>query len=161
VSRAYVTLLIATVAAIVVARLVLAPLPLRRVAARLSVSDAVLIGVGTAGLAFHCGAMFFRATVERSPGVHSAVRSINAMGTSSKLWFIVPALLVVIGLRRQYPIALFVLAAALVAVGVTMYDDGPLRTHLNAIFIAVVVLAGVASVLVVPPWSRGVSSSPR
>ena len=93
--------------------------------------DAALIGVGAAGLAFHCYAMFFRRTAEHLPGVHSAIRSINAMGTSSRVWFIVPALLVVIGLRRQNPVVVLVVAATLVAVGVTMYDHGPLRTHLN------------------------------
>jgi hypothetical protein len=152
VSRAYGTSLGVTVALILAARFVFRALPLRRVAARVGVFDVALIGVGVLGLAFHCGAMFFRHTTERLPGAHSAIRAINALGTTSRLWFIVPALLVVIGLRRQYPVVVLVVAVALVAVGVTMYDHGPLRTHLRAIFVAVVVLATVVSAFLVPPW---------
>ena len=137
---------------ILAARFVMSPLPLRRIAVRVAVVDAAMIGAGVAGLVFHCGAMFFRRTTERLPGAHVAIGAINAMGTASRVWFIVPALLVVIGLRRQYPGGVLVVAAALAAVGVTMYDHGSLRTHLTAIFVAVVVLATVVSVLVVPPW---------
>jgi len=41
-------------------------------------------------------------------------------------------------------------AAALTAVGITMYDDGSLSAHLTAIFIAVVVITGVVSLLALP-----------
>ncbi len=151
-SRGYVTSLAVTLSVVLAARFVIGALPLRRIAVRVAVVDAAMIGVGVAGLVFHCGAMFFRRTAERLPGAHSAIRAINAMGTQSRLWYIVPALLVVIGLRRQYPLVLLVVAAALTAVGVTMYDHGSLRTHLTAIFITAVVLATVVSALVVPPW---------
>ena len=151
-SRSYLTWMSATVVLILLARFVFDALPVRRIAARVGVLDTALIGIGVAGLTFHCGAMFFRSTAERFPGTDSAIRAINSMGTSSRVWFIVPAVLVVIGLRRQHPVVLLVVAAALVAVGVTMYDHGALRTHLRAIFASVVVLATVASAFVVPPW---------
>lgn len=135
-------------------RLVLAPLPLGRFAVRASALDTALLVAGSAGLVFHCGAMFFRVEVSRLPGTHFAIRAINLMGTSSRIWFIVPAILVVLGLRRQAPLAVAAVSAALVAVGITMYDHGPLPTHLHAILAAVSVLSGVVALLVRPPWYR-------
>lgn len=35
-----------------------------------------------------------------------------------------------------------------------MYDGGSLQVHLTAIFVSVVVLAGVVAILVLPPWQR-------
>jgi hypothetical protein len=96
--------------------------------------------------------MFYRPDIARLAGTGSVVRAIDAMGTASRVWFIAPAILVVVGLRRQHPIALGAVAAALAAVGFTMYDNGRLRTHLDAIFAAVVVLAAVVATLVLPPW---------
>ncbi len=58
------------------------------------------------------------------------------MGHASQLWFAMPAVLVLAGLRRQSPIALLPVALGLAGVGVTMYDAGPLRPHLAAIFLA-------------------------
>jgi hypothetical protein len=53
-----------------------------------------------------------------------------------------------------------VVLLALTAVGVTMYDSGPLDVHLAAIFVSIVILAGVASTLVVPPWRPRLRSNP-
>jgi hypothetical protein len=160
VSRGFVTWLALAVVVIVASRYVFVGLPLRRIAVRVTVTDAAFISVGLVGLAFHCGAMFFRNTAQRIPGSHSAIRAIDAMGTASRVWFIVPAILVVIGLRRQYPLALLAVAAALATVGATMYDHGPLRTHLTAIFLAVVIHAVVAATLVLPPWRQSPSRAP-
>ena len=60
----------------------------------------------------------------------------------------------VLGFLPLYTAAPLVVAVALVAVGVTMYDGGPLRTHLVAISGSVVILAGAAAVVVGPPWRR-------
>jgi hypothetical protein len=68
------------------------------------------------------------------------------------VWYAVPAALVVLGLRRQHPAALTAVSLALTAVGITMYDGGSLPTHLTAIFVSVVILASVASTLLLPPW---------
>ena len=59
------------------------------------------------------------------------------------VWYVVPALLVVTGLRRLPSLALAGVVVALLAIGVTMYNGGPLDTHLIAIFSGVVVLAAV------------------
>ena len=129
-------------------RVVFSALPSRRHGRPLTVPDALLFGMGLIGLSFHCGSMFFRSIVEALPGTASAINAINAFGPASKIGYAVPAALVVIGLRHQHPAAVSVVAAALTAVGITMYDGGPLSVHLTAIFIAVVVITVVLSMLV-------------
>ncbi len=160
-SNVFLTWLSIAVALILASRLAFAFLPLRTLAARLSVIDVAVVTVGVVGLAFHCGAMFFRSEVAHLPGLSSAIRAINAMGTASKLWYAVPAILVIVGLRRQYPVALVVVAVALTVVGITMYDHGSLTTHLRAIFSAVVILAATGVLLVRPPWQSGTSADQR
>ncbi len=133
------------------ARLVLRGMPVKRLAAPVDVSGVLLIVVGLAGLAFHCGSMFFRSNVQSVPGLSPVIGEIDALGAVSIAWYAASAGLVVAGLRRQYPPALAVLVLSLAGVGVTMYDHGPLAPHLSAIFVAVVVLAGVIAVLAGPP----------
>lgn len=113
--------------------------------------QALLGGVGLAGLAFHCGAMFFRRTVALLPGSVAVIGDIRALGTLSILWYVVPALLVVMALRSQHPAAVAVVVLALTAVAVTMYDGGSLQVHLAAIFTSVLVMAIVVAALVLPP----------
>ena len=161
VSHSFVATLIVTVAIILGSRFVLVGLPLRRFAAPMTASGTALSAIGVAGLTFHCGAMFYRDTVEHVPGTLSAIRAVDTMGTASRLWFIVSAILLVIGLRRQHLVVGLAVVAALAAVGVTMYDHGPLRTHLNAIFVAVVIVAAVGAALVLPPWRRATSITTR
>lgn len=136
------------------ARLLLGFLPLRALAVPVSVADAALVLVGLLGLVFHCGAMFFPGRFDRIPLALTAIRQINRLGTVSIVWYAVAAILVLAGLRRQHPVAVIVVALALAAVGITMYDGGPLHVHLAAIFTAVVVLAGCGAILILPPWRR-------
>jgi len=124
---------------------------MRRVAVRITRVPAVLADIGIVGLVLHCGAMFFPSVVGEPPGTHRVIGAINALGAVSRIWYIAAAVLVLIGLQPQHVVARVIVALALVAVGVTMYGGGPLRTHLVAIFAAVVVLAGVAAALVVSP----------
>lgn len=142
------------VAAILGARFLISALPLRAAAAPMTVTDVALAGLGVGGLAFHCGAMFFRPRVEALPGTPVVIRQINALGTASIIYYAIPALVVLLGLRRQHPITLTIVTAALAGVAVTMYDGGSLHTHLTAIFLSVVVLACVAAMLVVVRPSR-------
>lgn len=95
--------------------------------------------------------MFYRSLVGLVPGTDAAVSQINAMGTASITWYIVPSVLLLIGLRYQHPAGLVALTIALLAVGVTMYNGAALATHLNTIFASVLVLAGVVSLLILPP----------
>ncbi|WP_427016546.1 hypothetical protein ACQCSX_17710 [Pseudarthrobacter sp. P1] len=151
---AFVASLAATVAALLVLRRLVPGLPLRRAAAPLSVAEAIVAAMGVIGLAWHCGAMFYRPLVGGLPGTGVMIDQINAMGVASLIWYAVPAVLLLVGLRRQHAVAVVAMAVALLAVGVTMYDDGPLPAHLAAIFASVVVLAAVVSLLIVPPWRR-------
>lgn len=150
-STSFVLSLLAVVVLVACARLVLRGLPLSNLAKRLSVGDAVMSGVGLLGLAFHCGAMFFTGLVQAIPGAQDPTEAINALGTASIVWYVVAALLVLAGLRRLHWSGVVLVSVALIAVGVTMYNGGPLNVHLATIFAAVVVLAVVAAALLLPP----------
>ena len=151
-STGYLVSLAAVVVSVLSARLLFAALPLSRLARAITVTDGVLAVVGAAGLAFHCGAMFFRRIVAALPRTEAAVSDIRDLGIASIVWYLVPAVLVLFGLRRTHIVAVAVVALALAAVGVTMYNGGSLQVHLAAIFGSVVVLVTVAAALVLPPW---------
>ncbi len=141
-------------AAAVFALLVLRALPAVRSRSRsrpMAWAEVLVLVAGVLGLVFHCGAMFFASTVLRVPGSTAAVEQVNAMGPASKVWFAVPAILVLLGLHRQFRPALAAVALTLTAVGITMYDDGPLDTHLTAIFAAALTLTATLSLTVSRP----------
>ena len=152
-SDTYVSTLVAVAVAGAVARLSLAVLPVRRYVVRLSVPDSLAVVVGSVGLVLHCGAMFFRTSVASWPGGPSVIRVVDPMGTASITWYAIGAALIVFGLRRQHPLLLLV-GASLAVVGFTMYDGGALRTHLDAIAVAVVLLAVSVFGFTDPPWRR-------
>lgn len=147
------------VALLLAARLLLAGLPLRGRATTLTLSEIGLVGVGLAALTFHCAAMFFTSVAERIPGTGDVIDDIRALGTASVFWYAAPAVLVLVGLRRLHWVALIVLVVALLSVGVTMYNGGPLGQHLFALFVGVVALAATLASLVQPP-SRSTTSIP-
>lgn len=157
-SAPYVVALSIVVGVVLASRLLVPALPVPRLARRLTVVDALLLGIGLVGLGFHCGSMFFTSIVQAVPGTTRAINEINAMGAASKIGYSVPAVFVVLGFRHQHPAAVILVAVALAAVGITMYDGGTLATHLTAIFIAVVLIAAVVSLLAVPPAEFGVGA---
>lgn len=106
--------------------------------------DGVLAIVGWLGLALHCGAMFGRRFVTWIPGSTAYVDVVNGLGAGSVVLYVVPAALLLVGVRRARRPVLAACAVALVAVGITMYDGSSLPTHLTAIF-AAVVLGALAS----------------
>lgn len=154
-SDRYVVTLSIVVVLVLTGRYALSFLPLTRWARPVTITEAVLFGLGVAGLGLHCGAMFFPAPVRAFPGGHLVIRTVDPLGTVSILWFAVAAVLVLVGLRHQNVVALAITGLSLAAVGYTMYDGGRLHVHLTAIFVAVVVLAAVLSLLVIPPWRHG------
>ncbi len=159
-STAYVVALVVLVVAIGPARMVLPVLPWRRVSVRLDLVDVVLSVLGVLGLAFHCGAMFYRSTILFIPGTQTVVAEINALGAVSMTTFAVPAALLIVGLRRISSLGLLLIVLALVAVGTTMYDAGPLSAHLAAIFATVMLLALCAATLIERPQTgRRVAAS--
>lgn len=139
---------------VLAARALWAGLPIRKFAKRVTVADTALLVVGTAILAFHCGAMFFPRLVDPLPRTGAAASDIRALGAASIVWYVVPAILVLIAFRRHHVIGQAAVALTLTAVGVTMYNGGSLQVHLAAIYIAVVTLAGVTAALLLPPWAR-------
>ena len=139
---------------LLLARLMVPQLPLAGRSVRLSWVDAVLLLCGVVGLAFHCAAMFYRPLFDGIGPLAPLVDMVNEMNGASIILFVVPALLVLIGLRRHYRVALAVLALTLLVVGVTMYAGSPLNVHLGAIFVAVVALVGHVALFVIPPWQR-------
>lgn len=136
-STGFVVSLAVVVVLVLTARLLLPGIPMRGSAVTLTLTEVALTLLGLATLAFHCGAMFFRAATERLPGSEGAIEDIRALGATSIVWYVVPALLVMLGLRRLPWLALTMAVVALLAVGVTMYDGGPTDAHLAAIFVGV------------------------
>ena len=149
----YVVTLVAVVVTLVGLR-VAKWMPGRRLSRHVAVPDLALIVVGTLGLALHCMSMFYRNVVDVVPGSMGLVAAINAMGTTSVVLFVVPAIFLLIGLRHQRPAVVVVELLALAAVGVTMYDGGSTTAHLVAISVSVTVLAVIATQLIRPPWRR-------
>lgn len=135
-------LALAGVVVLVVAASAIAPARLvASCAARLSRADTMVLVLGLAALALHCGAMFSRSAFDSVPVFRSAVAAVDALGPVSMIAFAVPAAAVVIALRSVRTVVVVIVAVSLVAVGVTMYDAGPLDAHLTAIFVAVVLIA--------------------
>lgn len=143
---------LAVVVVVVSAGLIFASLPPRGLARPITAPDVVFIGGGLAGLAFHCGAMFFRQLVESVPGTETAIADIRALGTASVIWYLVPVAFVLVGLRRQHPGALATAVLAFAAVGITMYNGGSVQAHLAAIYASVALLVVVAATAVIPSW---------
>lgn len=147
----YTIALVTTVLLLVVLRLTVPALPIRRYAVGVTRTQVVLVLVGTVGLVLHCTAMFNRALLTVLPDSSPYIDAVNGMGASSVVLYVLPAVLVLIGLRRQPRVAVGLLVAVLTAVGVTMYDHGPLAAHLTAIFISAVLLAAVLALLAQRP----------
>jgi len=143
--------LIGVVAGLLAARAFFPGLPLRGKSRQLSRAQAALGSAGVLGLTFHCGAMFFRRTVALLPGTDAVSDDIRALGATSMMWYLAPALFVVLALRSQHPVAVASAALALTAVGITMYDGGSLQIHLITIFVSVLALGAIVATLVLPP----------
>jgi len=151
-SAGFVVALALGVAVVVGSRFLVPALPLRAHAVGPTPAELALALLGLAGLGFHCGAMFFAdARHQVLPFADGVAEDIRALGPASVAWYVVPAVLLVLALRRLPPAAVLVVVAALVAIGVTMYAGSPLQVHLAAIFAGVLLLTAVAAALVVRP----------
>lgn len=103
--------------------------------------DALVAFLGALALVYHCTSMFFPALGRAVPGGPALVPVINGLGAGSAVLYVIAAVVLLVGIRRLHPLAVAVDAVALVVVGVTMYDGGPVAVHLAAIAVAVVALA--------------------
>lgn len=156
VPTSYVLSIVVAVLVVIGGRLLL-PLPARRSGA--GWVDAALVLLGGLGLTFHCTAMFYRSTVDGLPGVRGLVDAVNRLGPASVVAYAVPAVVLLVGLRRARPALLVLVVAGLTAVGITMYDDGPLDTHLTAIVVAVALIALATADLFAPDRGGGDASA--
>ncbi len=138
---------------ILLARFLLPQLPIAGAARQLSMADLVILVVGAVGLTFHCTAMFYRPLFDGLSFLAPLVSMVNALGVGSIILYTVPAVLVLVGLRRQHPFTLTAAGIALIAVGVTMYVRGLGSWHLTAIFVTVLLLAGIVALLTTTPWT--------
>lgn len=146
--------LLAIFVALALARIVLRALPLPSRARSFSGVDTVLVIIGTAGLILHCGAMFYRSVIAAVPGMEGYIHTVNQLGFGSVTLFVIPSLILLVGLRRQQRLAVTLLCLALVAVGITMYDRGPLGIHLTTIFVSATLLAFTLALFVHRPRLR-------
>lgn len=157
-STGFVVSLALAVAAVIAARSLLPGLPMRGRAVTLTLTEVALTLFGLAILAFHCVAMFFTDAARRLPGSDGVIEDIRALGTLSFVWYLVPALVLLLGLRRLPPLAVAVVSVGLLGIGVTMYNGGSLETHLVAIFAGTMLLTATIATFVRPP---GRSATPE
>lgn len=143
--------LLATIAIIALSRFTVAELPWRRYSRMVTKRDIALLVVGMLGLVLHCVAMFFRGLIAPITLLDGYVGAVNELGLASVILYVIPALLVLVALRRQNRYALVTIATILVAVGVTMYDGGGVAIHLATIFAAATAIAATVAVFVRRP----------
>lgn len=103
--------------------------------------DALVAFIGALALAYHCLSMFFPDLGRAVPGGVALVPVIDGLGVASAILFILSAVVLLVGIRRLHPVAVVLNALVLIAVGITMYDGGPVAVHTSAIAVEVIVLA--------------------
>ena len=105
--------------------------------------DLTVALVALLALGFHCAAMFFPSVVAVVPGTGGAAGMVRELGVPSQGAYWMPAALLLFALRRAWAPLLVAEAAALLAVGATMFWDVGLLAHLAAIAGSVAVTVAV------------------
>jgi len=111
--------------------------------------------IAVAVLVFHCAAMFFADWVDAVPFAEAPADAVRALGPASQVAYWVPAVALVIALRRVWPPALGLLIVTLVGVGYTMFVPYALTTHLAWLGAAVGSWVLIATALVFPLRREG------
>lgn len=132
------------------ARLVAGGPLLRRRAVPLRRAEALLAAGALLVLGFHCAAMFFAPWTDALPGGRTLGEPVRAGGAASQWAYWLPAVVLLLALRRVWWPASVLLTATLAGVGFTMFWPHSLPTHLAWLAAAVVAVAAVASSLVGP-----------
>lgn len=101
----------------------------------------VVAGVAVLALVMHCAVMFFAPWTDALPGGRVVGDAVRGMGATSQWAYWVPALALLVALRRVWWPGLAALGMALLGVGVTMFWPFALATHLA--WLAAVILVGV------------------
>lgn len=138
--------LVGLVLALVVLRQSVPGLP-PRAARTLAPVDLAVLLLGVLGLVVHCTSMFFGFLLTWIVPIRPFLQLVNALGAGSQVAYAVPAVLVLVALRRQHWWALAGVFLTLLAVGVTMYDGSPLRLHVGTIVAATAAIASVGTLL--------------
>ena len=94
--------------------------------------------------------MFFATWVNAVPFVEGPAGAVRDLGVISQVSYWVPAVVLVVVLRRVWPPALVLLSATLVGVGYTMFVPHSLSTHLAWLAAATITLVLIAAALVAP-----------
>ena len=155
VSTSFVLALLVVIVVLIIVRLTVDAFPLMYWAQAIQPRDAVLAGLGVIGLVLHCVAMFDQPLIDGVRGLDRYATVVNRMGGTSIALYVVPAGLVVAGLHAQRRPVLAFLVAALLAVGITMYDGGALAVHLTSIFASVVMLSAIGALFITEIGGRG------
>ena len=115
--------------------------------------DLVVALVAFLALGFHCAAMFFPSVVA-APGTDGAARAVRELGAASQVAYWVPAVLLLVALRRAWAPLLFAETVVLLAVGGTMFWDFGLPAHLIAIAGSVATTVAVLTTMTTRPVPR-------
>lgn len=113
----------------------------------------IVAGVAVLALVAHCAVMFFAPLTDALPGGRVVGDAVRGMGATSQWAYWVPAVALLVALRRVWWPVLVVLGVALLGVGVTMFWPFALTTHLA--WLASVILVGVvvsSSLVAAPRW---------
>lgn len=144
----YWTLLAAAAVCVATARLAVGHPFLRRRAVAVGPAELGVAAVSLLVLVFHCASMFFAPWTDAVPGGRALGEPIRALDAASQVAYWLPALVLVLALRRLWWPALALLTTTLVGVGITMFWSFPLATHLTWLAAAVVTFIVVAGSLV-------------
>lgn len=154
----YWSALLAVAALAVAVRLVTGGPFLRRRAVPLRQGELVLAGLALVVLVFHCASMFFAPWTDALPGGRALGDAVRALGTASSWSYWLPAVVLLLAVRRVWWPGLLLLAVTLVGVGYTMFWPHALPTHLTWLAAAVLTVVAVAGSLV---GGRGSGSAAR
>lgn len=130
------------------ARLVSGGPLLRRQAVSLRGAELLVAGAAVLALVFHCASMFFAPLTDALPGGRALGDSVRGMGPASQWAYWLPAVGLLLSLRRVWWPGPALLAASLAGVGYTMYWPSTLNTHLGWLAAAVVTVVLVTAALV-------------
>lgn len=121
---------------------------LRRRAVPLGRAELLVAGVALGVLVFHCASMFFAPWTDALPGGPTLGEAVRALGTASSWSYWLPAVVLLLAVRRVWWPGPLLLAVTLVGVGYTMFWPHPLPTHLAWLAAAVLTVVAVAGFLV-------------
>lgn len=154
------TVLLGVAVLAAVARLVVGGPLLRSRAVPVGATALTIAGLSVAALVFHCTSMFFASWTDALPAGRPLGEAVRALGPASQWAYWVPAVLLVVSLRRIWWPGTALLTVTLAGVGATMFWPYPLATHLSWLAAAILSVVFVGSALVGPWWGSGRGAEP-